>query len=113
MLHTPTRIVLAVSLIVGASPSRAQIAHVMGAGIESCGTWVSDRRIPNSVSASQDAQWALGFLSGIGMMGSGDADPLNDLDYNAVMVWLDNYCATHPLNKIADAIMALNHAHPK
>ena len=46
-------------------------------------------------------------------MGSDNENPLNGLDYDAVMVWIDNYCAAHPLSKIKDAVVELNRAHPR
>jgi hypothetical protein len=40
-------------------------------------------------------------------------DPLNGLDAQAVVVWIDNWCNSHPLSPIADAAAAFKYAHPR
>jgi hypothetical protein len=72
-----------------------------GAGNSSCGTW------------TLDTQWLLGFLSGIGFLGKAEGlDPLNGVDAQAVLAWIDNWCHNHPLSPIADAGAAFKNVHP-
>jgi hypothetical protein len=54
--------------------------------------------------------WVLGFLSGLGVAGVGD--PLNGVDNEGVMAWIDNYCQSHPINRLVDAAKAFFSAHP-
>lgn len=101
---------VAVGLIVGPRTGKAYV--MIGAGVDSCGTWTADRRSPNSAAALQDGQWVLGFLSGIGYEGRDDVDPLQGLDAQAVWAWTDNYCRAEPLLNISDAAKAFYKAHP-
>jgi hypothetical protein len=101
-------------MLVGVLMSQeADARRLMGAGVSSCGTWTEDRKIPASFDAVQDAQWAEGFLSGVGWLHTDGIDPLNGLDANAVLAWLDNYCAAHPLDQIDDAVGAFVQRHPR
>jgi hypothetical protein len=81
----------------------------VGAGLASCGTWIVDRRTP--LRWATESAWVLGFLSGVGYMGSG-FDPLRGVNADGVNAWLDNYCQTHPLKDLADAAGSFIHEHP-
>jgi len=48
------------------------------------------------------AQWVLGFLTGVGMFGR-TFDPLKKVDAQGVVAWMDNYCQANPLDSIATA----------
>jgi hypothetical protein len=100
-------IALVIILIVGVV-ARAQVVTTLGAGNQSCGTWLSKR-------VSQDyfvmGDWALGFLSGVAIYG--DFKPLEDMDSNAVFYWLDNYCRPRPTDRFTDAVKAFTQQHPK
>jgi hypothetical protein len=55
-------------------------------------------------------QWVQGYLSGVGNATyqkelNGD-DPLRELDESGVLAWFDNYCGTHPLERIVGAAHA-------
>jgi len=87
-----------------------------GIGTSSCGAWTADRRYPDSAPAVTDEQWILGFLSGVGYLGSGlsrNIDPLATVDAEAVWAWIDNYCHANPLAHITDAAGAFFAAHPR
>ena len=103
-------LLVAAAGLVGVNDARA--FTMSGAGHASCGTWVADRRHPDSPVAYMDVEWMLGFLSGVGYAGPPTADPLGGLDGNAVATWIDNYCQAHPLEKIIDAGAAFYRAHP-
>ena len=81
----------------------------MGAGLSSCGTWVAERRRGDW---STSGSWVLGFLSGVGYMGTPQYDPLHGMDGDAVLAWIDNYCQTNALLDIVDAAEAFVTAHP-
>jgi hypothetical protein len=53
------------------------------------------------------------FLAGVGYMGGEEnLDPLQGLDSRAVAAWIDNYCQSYPMQKIADAAAAFLTVHP-
>jgi hypothetical protein len=109
------RIVLACLVILGCllgQPENASAFTLIGAGVDSCGTWTADRRHPSGSPALQDGEWVLGFLSGIGYEGAASIDPLQGVDAQAVLAWVDNYCQVNPLDKISDAAKAFYKAHP-
>jgi hypothetical protein len=89
--------------------------QITGAGTVSCGTWTADRRYPNSVPALQDAQWVLGFLSGIGFLEdadkNGEINPLRGVNAEAVWAWIDNYCHGNPLDLVVEAAVAFSRFH--
>jgi hypothetical protein len=103
---------LAVALMTGsvkAEPYQESYS-VLGAGFKSCGAWTADRR---GLLASQNMQWILGFLSGVGWVHLTGQNPLDGLDAQAVWAWVDNYCKANPLRNIANAgeVFASEHPH--
>jgi hypothetical protein len=109
------RIVVAGLVIIATGLCEAPPAaayKLIGAGVDSCGTWTADRRLPQSFAAAQDEQWVLGFLAGIGFVGQGGDNPLDGLDADAVWAWFDNYCQANPLLHISQAAAAFYGAHP-
>ena len=116
LLRSLTKIGLAVLGIVAALslwPPQASAFKLIGAGTDACATWTADRRTPDGKAALQDAQWVVGYLSGIGYEGPSDVDPLNGVDAEAVWTWIDNYCRAHPMDEIRAAAEAFFHAHPR
>lgn len=103
---------LAVSGVV-AAPVPAVAYSLIGAGTDSCGTWLSDHHHHGGDAAHQDEQWVVGFLSGIGFVGDRGDNPLNGLDAGAVWAWITNYCRANPLVGINDAAAAFYRAHPR
>ena len=78
----------------------------VGMGNSSCEEWLSDRR-DDVILDIQDRQWVWGFLSGIGLSNDVIKDPLATArNGNAVVAWIDIWCATHPLDRISDAAVA-------
>jgi hypothetical protein len=83
---------------------------VYGHGNGSCGQWVQDK--VNASDRDADLAWVLGFLSGAGAVASSLKDDLGTklnvrelrrTDAPAVTLWMDQYCAAHPLSRIVDA----------
>lgn len=96
-----------------ASPAAfAYNVTVIGLGMASCGTWTADRK-GNGWPAVVDENWVLGFLSGAGIFGPSNINPLGGTDDNGVFGWVDNYCKTHPLAQIDQAGEAFVAAHPQ
>jgi hypothetical protein len=102
---------LSVALAIALITDSAEAFKIIGAGVDSCGTWTADRR-QQSGAALQDEQWVVGFLSGIGYRGDDDSDPLKGMDAQGVWAWIDNYCLAHPIETVSTAAKAFNRAHP-
>ena len=51
--------------------------------------------------------WVSGFLTAFDYYGSGSGNVGGNTDENGLLAWIDNYCATHPLDNIAAATIAL------
>jgi hypothetical protein len=84
---------------------------LIGAGAKSCGSWTTARRYGHNTERSVPFdQWMVGFLSGVGY--AGQQNPLNNMDADGVLAWVDNYCATYPINDVLTAGMAFIAAHP-
>jgi hypothetical protein len=84
--------------------------QILGAGSKAtCGKWLADRQSGNAFSVGN---WALGYLSGAATF-SQTLNPLEGLDSDAVLYWIDNYCRSHPLDKLTVALRAFVDEHPK
>ena len=107
---------------------------ILGAGVQSCGTWLETRKsdlvVEGLVAISKVIEgvglavvvdpdiksWVNGYLTGI--QDAGFVRPVNDQntmaltdrqtsDVNARDVWIDNYCQANPLDNLRDAALAL------
>jgi hypothetical protein len=111
--------VLTVGLMTGHAEAWAYTAG--GNGTASCGAWSAHRRQYNpggqvtrdSQAGLQETAWIIGFLSGIGFVGPQGADPLDGVDIDGVLAWVDNYCHGHPIENVAAAAAAFYYAHPR
>ncbi|SEJ40735.1 hypothetical protein SAMN05192539_1010142 [Paraburkholderia diazotrophica] len=74
------------------------VAHATTAmGVPSCGQWIARK---NSVSDKATSEsWLLGYLSGLAT--GTRVDILRDTDYDSLIAWMDNYCNTHPLERVS------------
>lgn len=98
---------LAVALMT--SNATAEGFTIIGIGLDSCGSWTAARRDRHDLGPGQ---WIFGYLSGMGWVAVHGVDPLNGLDGQAVLAWIDNYCRDHPLGDIASAGNAFAIVHP-
>jgi hypothetical protein len=109
------------SVVLTAGTTQAQAYNVMGRGLDSCGAWITHRRdvkvgapiTANSEIADEETNWVVGFLSGVGFMGRGNVNPLDGMDAEGILAWIDNYCRAHPIERIVEAAGAFFYAHPK
>jgi hypothetical protein len=111
-VSVPTRLVALFFLTVCAvrPAAAADDVQLLGAGANAtCGKWLADRE---SGFAFPLTNWALGYLSGAAMF-SEDLNPLEGLDSDGVLYWIDNYCRSHPLNKITATLRAFVNEHPR
>jgi hypothetical protein len=94
-------------------PDHAAAYAVIGNGTMTCEAWTTARRDPHGSGGLMNEQWVVGFLSGIGSMVLGELDPLHGLDADAVYHWMDDYCRSHPLEKIEAAARVFIQEHPR
>lgn len=71
-----------------------------GQGASSCGSWIA----ATGESHRHNETWVLGFVSGFGY---GSPRRLKKTDADAVAIWVDNYCHSHPLDTISRAAQEL------
>jgi hypothetical protein len=77
---------------------------MLGKGVgASCGTWSAERK--TQTVWLYGGNWVLGFMSGAAS--ALNRDFLDGLDSEAVFAWIDGYCRTHPLARVADAATGL------
>lgn len=106
----PVLIRMILASVLMTSAAQAQEYRAIGVGTMSCGSWTAARRTQGA-DAFALQQWVAGFLSGIGYQGPGN--PLNGVDAEGVWAWIDNYCRSHPLDKIRMAAEAFDTEHPR
>jgi|SRR5580704_9938815 hypothetical protein len=68
---------------------QAEARFVMGIGAASCGKW-SEPHTAGALEANY--QWVVGFVSGANMFTENDIIDRPEVDYAALMAWMDNYC---------------------
>jgi len=64
-----------------------------GAGASSCAWWIKDRK--HTSSHYLNMQWVLGYVSA-----AGNCVDLEKTDFNAMLLFMDNYCREHPYSRI-------------
>ena len=84
-----------------------------GAGTVSCGEWLQFRsfeekkgnaQLQLQVNSLRSQSWIDGYLSGVNVTSSGGPDIFASRPNGVAMyVWVDNYCRSKPLDKIAEA----------
>jgi hypothetical protein len=82
-------------------------APVKGAGATSCGQWIEDRKKDDHLT---QLNWVLGFISAYNTFlykGKHPNGIFGSSDYNALAVWLDNYCSKNPLNTLYEGVVPL------
>ena len=74
--------------------------------IDSCGVWTDQRRDPK-YGSQVNAGWILGFVSGLNRFGDGNGDIAPGVRPEGLLAWVDQYCASHPLDSVTVAGLAL------
>jgi hypothetical protein len=109
-------LILAAVLVTGNGATAADTHRMEGNGNASCGNWTEARAPAPGGGMTQDhplqAQWVLGFLTGVGVFGR-TFDPLKNVDAQGVVAWMDNYCQANPLDSIGTAAADFVLQHPR
>jgi hypothetical protein len=99
-------VALLLLLCANAQGSAGGLKRVFGQGVtDSCGAWLEARR-KSSTQAGFQSQWVAGYLSGTNAESNGP-DFLVETDFDGLMAWIDNYCRSHPLEKVGIAAVNL------
>lgn len=69
-----------------------------------CGVWAKDHAA-SSWEAAQDDSWLYGYLSGYAM--ESRVDFLHSTDADSIILWMNNYCNTNPLDYISVGVIKL------
>lgn len=72
-------------------------------GDRTCGAWVSDRAEATGNLGS--TSWLTGLMTGLAI--ASDADVLKNTDGPSMLMWMDNYCRAHPLDRVATGATTL------
>jgi hypothetical protein len=83
------------------SANAASNTTVLGAGAVSCGTWLEHRR--DDHDSEFLVSWVLGYISALNQTISYSHNLTRGTDTGGITAWVDNYCATHPLDSLAAA----------
>ncbi|HZK89922.1 MAG TPA: hypothetical protein VFC56_07235 [Stellaceae bacterium] len=91
---------------------------IVGAGSRPCGSWLQVRNQTNPDSAVLQS-WVLGYITSVNAnVLTVNQDVADGTNPGALFSWIDDYCASHPLDSLAratggllDSLRAKNHAH--
>ena len=83
------------------SSTPAYAYNIYGSETSSCGEWNNVRK---SGDYYQGGTWVLGYVSSYGYYGS---KTLKEVDSQALISWMDNYCQANPLDSISDGAKQL------
>ena len=106
------RLLVVGAVVVATSPvAHADVRYGLGHGLSSCGAWTQARKMHNIDQVPME-HWVAGYLSEANLVGPDiEAPDIPDLlkgeDWVELTGWIDNYCATHPLDKLYTAANAL------
>ena len=91
------------SLMLSATAFDAKAVEIVAA--VSCGDWVKERKIDNSIYQMINRRWILGYLSGLAA--ASGKDILKGTGSESIFLWIDNYCQANPLKDSDNAGNAL------
>jgi hypothetical protein len=113
------RVLLALLALMFCFQAEAADVMIYGRGFHSCGAWTKNQvqrpavgtsstiNSQSDVEMAAEMEWVDGFISAFNIYRSTTGNVVTGTDMNGVYAWIDNYCAAHPLDKIAGATDAL------
>jgi hypothetical protein len=103
------RHLLAIALVLQTSAASAGAFHVLGAGVESCGSYLNYRQIPDAEAVPMNTlAWLEGYLTAYNRYVAKGGDVLSGkVDVNSLQAWLDAYCKANPSDDIVTAAKTL------
>ena len=106
------RPLVALVLLGFACPAMAQTQvdlRIFVPGNMSFGTWTEERKKDSEIAVAYSF-WIEGFVTAAELYNPRLAPAAKQIDTDAMNGWVDNWCAAHPLSKIADAANFLTEA---
>ena len=102
-------VAISACVLVGAAPpanatDSGGLYRVFGVGGNSCGKYIDARRHDND---SHYLAWLGGYASAANHEIHGVKDILDGTDISGAMLWLENWCQSHPTEQFDDAVIAL------
>jgi hypothetical protein len=85
-------------LLISGLLSSTGVNAIGATGDISCGKWSKDRSSGIVKDQLSLASWLIGYLNGVARWS--EVDILTNADRESLMVWMDNYCKTYPLESI-------------
>jgi hypothetical protein len=102
---------MALTLIAVPTALHAEITGrftILGEGNTSCGSWLEQRK--DASAWKNEAAWVLGYLTAINeFVWKGGSNVAKGTDPSGMEVWMDAYCASHPLNNVKAGAQQLFH----
>jgi hypothetical protein len=95
-------------VLLAAVPARAGNEYaILGAGSRPCGSWLQARSQAAPDSAVLQS-WVLGYITSVNAnVLTVASDVADGMAPDALFSWIDNYCASHPLDSVARATGSL------
>jgi hypothetical protein len=102
------RYLLAIALILHAPAASAGAFHVFGAGVDSCGSYLNYRKIPDAEPVTMTTlAWFEGYLTAYNKYVARGGDVLaGKFDVDSLQSWLDSYCQANPSDDIVTAMQS-------
>jgi hypothetical protein len=100
-------VLLLAVLALPATPSTAGEYAILGAGGRPCDSWLQARGEASPEGAIMQS-WLLGYVTSINAHElTITKDIAEGTNPDGMFVWIDNYCASHPLDSVARAAASL------
>jgi hypothetical protein len=99
------RYLVAFALALHPSVASPAAFHVFGAGVDSCGSYLNYRQIPDAEPmATSTLAWLEGYLTAYNRYVAKSGDVLaGKFDASSLQDWLDEYCKANPSDDIVTA----------
>ena len=99
------RYLLAIAMALHTSAASAAAFHVFGAGVDSCGSYLNYRQIPDAEAVTMSTlAWLEGYLTAYNKYAAKGGDVLaGKFDLGSLQDWLDGYCKANPSDDILTA----------
>ena len=97
-----------VGVVVAVGIGSAQARWILSHGLTSCVAW-TQAHSTNAPERLNMEDWVAGYLSNFNSLTDDPDVPdfLKDEDWDGLIVWIDSYCAAHPLDKLETAARSL------
>lgn len=109
------QILLAALLLVatGESPADDGTRRYLAIGARNCGQYTQAYKDTEGRARVEIREWVAGYLTAYNTMAADTYSIMGGSDLDAAMLWVANWCMTHPSRQLSNAMEALTAAfHP-